>query len=300
MNGKAVLVNVGKLILCAILFSLGMIVGGMVVTLLGMQSPPMPEGMNPESAMLLLLVESPLLALVLALLARYLSGGFWARTWMLFLLSWIANSLNNQIEAAAFAGMDTGFWYTVITFLFPILATSMGVAWLFPPADRRSFPDAVRSFFAQYTAGGWLWRLALAAISFMPIYYLFGLLVIPFTRAYYEQNLYGLEIPSLDRLITILFVRSLLFFVATLPIVIAWQNSRWSLAWRLGLALFYLVGFQSLLIANWMPWSLRLPHMIEILFDEFVYAGVLVLLLRTRNEETLTWRVRASSPERHG
>jgi hypothetical protein len=241
-----------------------------------------------------------LLALVLALLARYLSGGFWARTWMLFLLSWIANSLNNQIEAAAFAGMDTGFWYTVITFLFPILATSMGVAWLFPPADRRSFPDAVRSFFAQYTAGGWLWRLALAAISFMPVYYLFGLLVIPFTRSYYEQNLYGLEIPSLDRLLTILFVRSLLFFAATLPIVIAWQNSRWSLAWRLGLALFYLVGFQSLLIANWMPWSLRLPHMIEILFDEFVYAGVLVLLLRTRNEEAITWRLRTTAPERHG
>jgi len=30
-----------------------------------------------------------------------------------------------------------------------------------------------------------------------------------------------------------------------------------------------------------MPWSLRLPHMIEILFDEFVYAGALVLLMKT-------------------
>jgi hypothetical protein len=46
--------------------------------------------------------------------------------------------------------------------------------------------------------------------------------------------------------------------------------------------LFYLVGFQSLLIATWMPLGLRLPHMIEILFDEFLYAGALVLLMKSR------------------
>jgi hypothetical protein len=118
-----------------------------------------------------------------------------------------------------------------------------------------------------------------AAVIFMPIYYLFGRLVIPFTRSYYEQGMYGLEIPSPDRLLVILFVRSVLFLVACLPILIAWQGSKWNLAWRLGSALFYLVGFQTLLIANWMPWALRLPHMIEILFDEFVYAGALAWLL---------------------
>ena len=300
MNVKSVFVNAGKLILCAIMFSFGMIVGGMLVAMLGMQPPSMPEGLNPEAAMLLMLVESPMLALVLALLARHLSGGFWVRAFMLFLLTWISNSLNNQIEAAAFAGMAEGFWFTVTTFAFPAMFISIGIAWSFPPADRRSFRDAARSFFVQYTVVGWLWRLALAAVSFMPIYYFFGLLVIPFTRSYYEQNMYGLEIPSLDRLFIILFIRSILFFAATLPILIAWQGSKWSLVWRLGLSLFYLVGFQSLLIANWMPWALRLPHMIEILFDEFVYAGVLILLLRTRNEEAPEWRLRTAAPGRHG
>ncbi|HLF75149.1 MAG TPA: hypothetical protein VI524_12425 [Anaerolineales bacterium] len=280
MNIKSLFINLGKLLLCGVIFSIGAVIGGMVVTMLGLQAPPMPEGMDPQSAMLFMILESPLLALVLALLARYLAGGFWARTLMLFLLTWISNSVNTQIEAAAFAGMEEGFWFTVITFLFPALSASMAVAWLFPLADKNTFMNSVRSFFSRHSFGGWAWRIALGAVIFMPIYYFFGTLVIPFTRSYYEQNMYGLEIPSLDKLLLILFIRSVLFFLACLPILIAWQGSRSNLFWRLGLALFYFVGFQSLLIANWMPWSLRLPHMIEILFDEFVYAGALVWLTR--------------------
>jgi hypothetical protein len=91
--------------------------------------------------------------------------------------------------------------------------------------------------------------------------------------------LFGLQIPPLDRLLLILFVRSVFFFLACLPIVIAWQSSRSRLILYLGLALFYLVGLQALLIANWMPWSLRLPHLPEILADEFVYAWALMMVL---------------------
>jgi hypothetical protein len=283
MGIKSICVNLAKLLLCGVVFAAGLVVGGMVVTMLGLQQPPMPEGLDGQLAMSYLLLQSPLLALVLALLARHLAGGFWSRTLMLVALTWICNSLNNQIEATFFAGMKTGFLFTVTTFLFPALFISMAVAWLFPsthPAE--SLGALVKAFSGRFAAIGWAWRLGLAALSFMPIYYFFGLLVIPFTRSFYEQNQFGLEIPSLDKLLTILFIRSLLFFVAVLPTLIAWQGSRWSLFWRLGLSLFYLVGFQALIMANWMPWSLRLPHMIEILFDEFAYAGVLLWLLVRR------------------
>jgi hypothetical protein len=279
MTMKSLFVNLGKLLLCGVIFSIGTIIGGIVVTILGLQQPPMPEGMEPQAAMLSMLLESPLLALVLALLARHLSGGFWARTLMLASLTWISNSLNNQIEASAFAGMEAGFLFTIITFLFPALFISMAVAWLFPPITKSAFADAFKSFFSHHSFGGWVWRFALGLVIFMPIYFLFGTLVIPFTRSYYEQGMFGLELPSVETVLTVLFIRSLLFFIACLPVLIAWQSSRLNLFWRLGLTLFYLVGFQSLLIANWMPWSLRLPHMIEILFDEFVYAGALVWLL---------------------
>ncbi|MCL4528073.1 MAG: hypothetical protein M1282_01520 [Chloroflexi bacterium] len=132
MKLKSLLLNIGKLLLCGITFAIGLVIGGMVVTLLGLQQPPMPEGMDSQSAIRLLLLESPLLALVLALLARHLAGGFWARALMLTALAWISNSLNNQIEASAFAGMASGFLFTIITFLFPSLFISLAVAWLFP------------------------------------------------------------------------------------------------------------------------------------------------------------------------
>jgi len=284
MNIKSVFVNSGKLLLCGVIYSVGMIIGGMVVNMLGLQQPPMPAGLDGQLAMRYLLLQSPLLALVLALLARHLSGGFWSRTLMLVLLTWVCNTLNNQIEAAFFAGMKTGFLFTIITFLFPAFFTSMAVSCLFPAIHPKvSFSGSAKAFFGRYSYTGWSWRLAFAALSFMPIYYFFGLLVIPFTRSFYEQNLFGLEIPTLDKLLTILFLRSVLFFIAVLPTLIAWQSSRWNLFWRLGLALFYLVGFQALMIANWMPWALRLPHMLEILADEFAYAGALTWLLGGQN-----------------
>jgi len=91
---KSLLINVGKLLLCGVAFAIGTVLGGILVTAIGLPQPPMPEGMDEQSAMLFMLLESPLLALVLAWLARHLAGGFWARTTALFLLTWISNSVN--------------------------------------------------------------------------------------------------------------------------------------------------------------------------------------------------------------
>jgi hypothetical protein len=38
-----------------------------------------------------------------------------------------------------------------------------------------------------------------------------------------------------------------------------------------------------MLAADYMPWSVRIPHTLEILADEFVYAGALALLLARRS-----------------
>jgi hypothetical protein len=264
----------------------------MLATALGLQPPVLPEGMDASSAGLYMILESPLLALVLIGLSRSIAGNFWVRSLMLGTLTWVSNSLNNQIEAAYFGTLRSGFSFTIVTFLVPSFLVAAAVAWLFPPASKPdSFISAVKSFFSRQDAFGWAWRLAFGAVLFMPIYYFFGLLVIPFTKQYYEQGLYGLQIPPLDQLLVILFVRSVFFFLACLPIIIAWQGSRRSLVLCLGLALFYLVGFQALLIANWMPWSLRLPHLLEILADEFVYAWALVFVLTTETLKLpVEWR----------
>ena len=292
MNIKHLLANLAKLLLCVVAYILGITLGGMLASALQLQPPAMPEGMDASSAGLYMILESPLLALVLIGLSRSITGSFLARALMLGSLTWVSNSLNNQIEASYFGSMSTGFWFTIVTFLVPSFLVAAAVVWLFPPTSKdNTFVSAAQSFFSRHATSGWIWRLGLGAVLFMPIYYFFGLLVIPFTKQYYEQGLYGLQIPPLDQLLVILFVRSVFFFLACLPIIIAWQGSRRGLVLYLGLALFYLVGFQALLIANWMPWSLRLPHLLEILADEFVYAWALVLVLTTETLKLpVSWR----------
>jgi hypothetical protein len=292
MNIKHFLVILGKLLLCIVAYMLGMMLGGMLATALRLQQPILPEGMDASSAGLYMILESPVLALVLIGLSRFLSGSFPARSLMLGSLTWVSNSLNNQIEASYFGSMSTGFWFTIVTFLVPSFLVAAAVAWLFPPAsNEKTFVSSAKSFFSSHAASSWAWRLVLGAVLFMPIYYFFGLLVIPFTIEYYQQGLYGLQVPPLNQLLVILFVRSVFFFLTCLPIVIAWQSSKPKLMLYLGLALFYLVGLQALLIANWMPWSLRLPHLLEILADEFVYAWALVMVLTTEPLKLPTgWR----------
>ncbi|MCL4262930.1 MAG: hypothetical protein KJ069_06930 [Anaerolineae bacterium] len=288
MTIKRIFINLGKLLVCVAAYYVGIVLGGLLTAVLQLQPPAMPEGMDASAAGLLMMVQSPLMALVLIGLARHIAGTFWMRALMLASFAWITNSLNNQIEASFFGEMASGFWFTIIFFLVPTLLVATAVAWLFPPiSNKNSFAAAAKSFFSRYPTSGWIWRLSLGAVLFMPIYYFFGLLVIPFTADYYRQGLYGLQVPPLNQLLLIMFVRSVFYFLACLPILMAWQGSRRNLIIYLGVALFYFVGFQPLSIATWMPWSLRLPHLLEILADEFVYAWALVMLVGVEKQPQL-------------
>ena len=75
-------------------------------------------------------------------------------------------------------------------------------------------------------------------------------------------------------------MRSLLFLLACLPVLILWDNSPRRLFWVLGLNLFLLVGGLNMLQAYWMPANLRIIHSLEILADELLYSAVLVILFK--------------------
>jgi hypothetical protein len=221
----------------------------------------------------------------LALLARGLAGRNLARWAALSLFAWVTYSLNNAVEGAIFSSMGVAGAQTVIVVFLPATLLCAGaVAWLFParPAAT-SWTATVRAFFASRSAGSWAWRLALSAVCFAPVYWLFGLLVTPFTLDYYRQGLFGLRLPSVEVLLPVLLLRSTLFMLACLPIIAGWQLTGKSLFWRLGFALFVMVGFINMLAATYMPLSVRVPHTLEILADSFVHAGLLVLLLTFRS-----------------
>jgi len=93
--------------------------------------------------------------------------------------------------------------------------------------------------------------------------------------------------PSQEEILLVLSVRSVLFLLACLPIVVMWQRSTWSLFLNLGFALFVLVGFLYMLGAYYMPLAVRVPHTLEILADSFTHAGLLVVLLAKSNSQTI-------------
>jgi hypothetical protein len=178
-------------------------------------------------------------------------------------------------------GSPASALFNVLTVLPADLLCALAVAWLFkPPAGTPSFGAAARAFFRRRSVGQWAWRLVLAAVAFAPVYWLFGSLVYPITREYYEQEMFGLRTTTgWGQLLPVLVLRSTLFLLACLPVIVAWQRSTRSLWWRLGSALFVTIGLVYMLAAYWMPAIVRVPHSVEIAADSFVHAALLVLLL---------------------
>jgi hypothetical protein len=284
MTIKQSLINLAKLLLCGVVFDVGMIIGGIVASLLKLPAPTPPAGMDVSTVGVYLMLTAPLLALALAVIAPGLGGSFITRALILSFFMWIAYTVNTQLEATIVSSYARGFWFALVDYLVPALLCGAAVAFLFPSQNgSKNLIAASKALLARRTAIAWTWRLLVAAVVFMPIYFVFGLMVLPFTGEYYRQSMFGLAMPTIDQLLPILFVRSILFFLACLPILMLWQKSNWSLFWRLGLALFILVGFVYMLISTWLPLYVRIPHTLEMLADEFVYAGVLTVLFAKGN-----------------
>jgi len=289
MRIKQPLIYFGKLLLCSLAFILGAVIGGMVAMLLGLQQPPMPEGVDSSFAFLLLLLESPVMALALALVARGLGGRLLPRALTLSFFTWVAYTLNTVIESLTFTTTTVaGAMFTTVSFLVPSIFCGTAVALLFPSGEKgKSLTAAAKEFFDHRTVGAWVWRIVVAAVAFVPIYLFFGSLVAPITAEYFQQGTYGLRQPGQDEILIVLLVRSALFLLACLPIVVIWQRSKRNLFLSLGFALFVLVGFLYMLGAYYMPLAVRVPHTLEILADSFTHAGLLIVLLAKSNSQTI-------------
>ncbi len=281
MKNKTYFIMIGKLFLCSLVFILGAIIGGMLVTFLGLQPPPMTEGVDGNLAFLIIMLESPLLALSLILVASGLGGGLLSRAIILSFFTWVVYTLNTAIETLAFTTTTVeGAIFTIVSFLLPSIFCGAAVAWFFPPAEKGiGVVKLVKAYFGSRKTGAWIWRLVAAAVVFVPIYLFFGSLVAPLTAQYFQQSAYGLRMPSQEAMLLVLVVRSALFLLACLPIIVMWQRSKWSLFLNLGIALFVQVGFLYMLGAYHMPLTIRVPHTLEILADSFTHAGLLVVLL---------------------
>ena len=283
MNFERIFKTVGgyvwRLPLCAFAYVAGTMAGGALVSALGMKLPPIPEQADEKTMGLYLLIGSFVLAIGIVPLARTLRVKYPARCLILAGLTYVCLGLNTPIETAIF--MKIGGMQTMVVFsILPCLMFACITALLFKPVGKgESFSLHVSRFFSGRSSGEWAWRFVAAVCAFPVVYWTFGMMVAPWVLEYYKQGQFGLTLPSTGVIILVQLLRSSLFFLAALPILIVWSGSRRQLAVRLGVAFFILVGLFGMIQAYWLAPILKVLHNIEIFADSVVYAGVLAVLL---------------------
>ena len=281
MKSISMVHNFWKIPLCGLMFFLGFIPGSQLAASIGLTAPGLPLGADQVTLAQYTLLASVILAFGLSILARGISGNFFARWMILFWLTWFAYGVNNYLEAAIFTTMSDVSLYTVALYFPASLLCSAAVVWLFPSmVQEAEFIPQARSFFEGRSPGNWAGRLLAAFLAFPVVYLLFGSLISPIVLPYYAEGANQLTLPGWDLILPVAALRSLLFLVVCLPVLITWKLSDRRLMLSLGLTLFLLVGGLGMLYAYWLPPILRITHGLEIFADEMVYTGVLLFLLR--------------------
>ncbi len=269
-----------KVIAGALVYYIGFILGGVIAGAIGLSAPLLPPGTDATTLGLYQLLVSLLFTVVLAALSRHLAGGFLRRWAVLALFSWVAYGLNTYLEAAIFTAYEAASVYTLVMQASAATLCSAAVAWWFTPRDvETSIASRIRTFLRRYTLLQWAWRFLAAWAAFPVVYLIFGWLVQPFVIDFYRQQMAGLILPGWGEILLTQALRSLLFLLSCLPLLILWRGSRMRLLVALGSGLFVFVGGLYMLQAYWYPPAMRIAHSLEILADSFAYAGALVALL---------------------
>jgi hypothetical protein len=270
-----------KIPVIAAAYFMATMISGAIVTGLGMQFPEFPgQSYSPMRSFVAALV----LAGAVYLLARGVRGSVSSRTLVLFAFTYISFCVNNQIEGIVFTTM--GRVDTMLVFFIIPCALVAAVAALLVrlPAEA----GVLETVFSARPVSAWWWRGALAWMAFPVIYHFFGMLIYWSVKDFYEGGELGLVVPSQDIILGAVTLRSLLFLLVTIPILMKWSGSRRGLIVALAAGLTAMVGLVCMIEAGWMPMTMRIVHGLEIAADSIVHAWVLVALLvpRTKGSES--------------
>lgn len=277
-TAKAVIGYVWRVPLCAFAYVAGTMAGGFLVSAIGMKLPAVPEQADEKTMGSYLLLGCFVLAIGVVPLARAIRAKYLVRCLILAGLTYVCLGLNTPIEAAIFTNLG-GMLSMVVFSILPCLMFACVTASLFKPSGKcESFGPHVTRFFSGKTLRELSWRFVAAVCAFPVIYWTFGMMVAPWVIDYYRQEQFGLALPGAGIIVLTQLLRSSLFFLAALPIIIMWSGSRRQLTVRLGFAFFVLVGLFGMIQSYWLAPVLRILHSIEIFADSVVYAGVLAVL----------------------
>ena len=276
MKTRSALFFAAAVVLGFILYSLGYVIGVSVLTHTALPLPTLLQNPTPHP------LEEGLSALVVVLgatvVARVSTGSFLSRWLLLAFFLYVLGHFISALESAHFTKFG-GTGFLMALGLFPSVLGALGVT-LFSRASgpvEPFFPKA-RDYFGERVPREWLWRLGLAWLSFPAIYLLFGSLIAPLVKPYYE-GVDFLTLPTMGTLVTLQLVRSFLILSAVLPFFIYWNGTKLRLVLVFGWAFYALTGLSGLLAGAFLPETIRWVHGVETLADAAAYAVVTAYLL---------------------
>lgn len=262
-------------------YVVGQMVGGGLAMGLGLQPPNLKLAVSQGLMLAGQLAGGVVVSIGVGLVARHMGGGFVSRCGALAAFLYLAHGLNTALEASIFTTMGGG-WMLVVAGLPASILCAAVVARAVPALPKaRPMGEQFAGWAASRSAWSWTGRLALAVAAFPVIYYCFGMMIAPLVIEYYRRPGGFLRLPAPQVVIGMQMLRSVIFLVASLPIVACWSGSRAQMIVKLGLAHFCLVGLAGLIVPGLLPMWLRFVHGSEIFADSMVYAWVLASLLRT-------------------
>jgi hypothetical protein len=260
---------------------LGMIIGSRVAGLLNLPLPTMPDYMSMTTLLPLMIISGITIAIVLGECFQRLSWSFWPRLLGIGICYYLLYYVLNILDGLLFTplpNMTTG----IFSELFPSFFAAVVIAWLWhPKVNVLGASEIIATFFSKRQWSVWAWRLLVSWLIYPPVYYLIGRIAALFTLHYYEDpnlNL-GLTLPSISTLLLMQILRGALFLLAVTPIIISWHGTRTGLWLWVGTLIFILIANQIIVQAYWLPWGLRIPHILELLADSFIQAGIYIWLL---------------------
>jgi len=203
----------------------------------------------------------------------------------------VLNGLINVVEAVFFTTIPvTQLASSLAILAFGQAALAVLLTLLFPPQQTGpGLLTRLSETLAQWRGVSWTWRFGLAALSYVPIYFTFGMIVAPFVLPYYNNPDLGLNlaVAGLGVILPLEIGRGLLYALTVFPLIAVLRGGVWSRAFWIGLTIAVLGSWVPMLQASGWPLVLRIAHGLEITADAFVQGFDLTWLLATREPADL-------------